>query len=1417
MKKYLKLPIEKHDYEFYDGLLKCEVVIGKKSGFKVNPAHLWNSNRNVQKGSQEPDLSSTFYALHVLKYIGRLNEYLRDQNGEKKEYLLNYIDDFAWHCKNRPNKSASKYKIIFYIFSIYSLLGVSPKTLKSRYLQILSQPCKGQDQAFRLLCLQYIGNKDLVSDAELFKLHKFQKPNGGFTFQNSAYADVHDTFWIGFTLESYKWLLPYRAGPLYAFIVAVFRHIRLNSNENMDQQMGYLCQMVVLQTNIFDSLMNETEELIFSNLSPNGLLDLKTLSIQGGFAGAESEIIRHINNKYQIQLKIMDNSVLFRRFLNKINPFEENIAGRLKNLIHSYSQLDITEFRKSFNKRKSKDLRIKDEELIKLIQQMVHEHFFTGRIKKKNRFPFSPNYYFIRESYLDHLIVCNKPISWDNIRHEKRRLTEISKDVFSMTREMEISTGNIMGEIESLIIVGIDPQFIEERLTFNIKETLMEASFFNKAIESFASEFELINPQIALSSLFKRWELVYSSLQKNFVNIRRILTIKIEMLREEIDQHKLTVELEKMISNHINSLVEQFDDYDTMFRMKLESEYSRESVQMIDEFLHHIESDVINIDQQVKRISMKITSKEKKIASFRKKVISRWVSQLEEFKNVISYFSLGINLWRKKVEEIDSNYSHFSDDIEQFKKKINQFVEAHDYSQALHTTKTGFDQISKEITRFSKTLKKDIGKYYKKNRKLAPLIRSIQTEWFELQNKLESDIQTTRDQFSTSIQVDLKTHLEESLNLKVNRVITEMRHEIIKVERLINSEIRKDGRFPKSHYLTSIKRLNTMIEAKSKEIQSAVKSALNQYKKFDSSTSIATFEKFKAEFTSEIQKLEEKFEGDELIHCILHYATTNKCNFLALSELSQLRNDDEKKILHRVSSLITDGRINARIFGDPITIEIHNESWRNYKRLRSHSLILFRELNSSTMKIETVFEKSVDDDEFMGALGQIRQLCMNFKHKIFQTVESYDEFVQKNKIDQENSLLENTYRDFHQQLQSLSKKVESFALDCDLAENYQNFLNQNISLLEENINSEIRRSHRHIYSKQNVSSHKQNIHWLSSQKSALDAGISQITQKIEHFKKSNNTAGIHLVITRLDSSFQTQKRELMAQYQEALEELLNRISLNEMSEMQKKMDKTLVKLQDSLNNFIYHFDLDIINKIRSKEFLTASKRLKERTQMIEERVKNIEKKLSISNKTLSNSSKVFSIKYSKYYKTQWEEFLGDFIETQLQSKLIALQTELILHFTYFSMKSLKGNYVPLRVYTDDLKLKHTAVKHTLMTLISDDILPGRIDISYDIYFEGSDELDADTIASLDIIKKTNVKFYMGMSRLSNVVKQIYPFLASIPPIVTIIILISDISSNVLVILSPLLLLSVTILIIWIKKGRDKVEESDLLQKARKIK
>ncbi|UYP48485.1 hypothetical protein NEF87_004770 [Candidatus Lokiarchaeum ossiferum] len=1330
--------------------------------------------------------------------------------------MLNYIEDFEEHLKNRQNKAISEYKILFFIISIYDLLGVPPKTLNSRFIRKLSQSCKGTDQIYRLLCLQYIGNRDLINDVELFKLQKYQKPNGGFTIQNSAYADVNDTFWIGYTLESYKWLLPYRAGPLYSFIVAVFRHVNLSQKENFDQQIQYLAQMVVLQTNIFNSLMNEAEKLIFSNLSPNGLLDLKILSIQGGFSGSEQDIIRHINNKYQIQLDIMDNKILFRRFLNKINTFEEKIAIKLKDKIQTHSQLDITEFRKGFNRRMAKNLRIKDEELIKLLQSMMQEHFFTGKINKKSRFPFSHNFYFIRESYLEYLIVCNKPVSWENIRHEKRRLDEISKDIYSMTREMEISTSNIMNEIESLIIVGIDPEFIEERLTFNIKKTLMDASFFNKTIESFESEFELIKPQVALETLFKRWNFIYSSLQKNFQNVRRILTIKIGTLREEIDQHQLTVDLEKLISNKIGFLMEQFDGFDRTFRIKLESEYSRDNVNRLEIFLQEIETSTEDADHQVRALSLRISSKEKNIASFRKKVISRWISQLDEFKNVISYYNLGISLWNKKIGEIDINFNQFTSTIEKFKDQINQFIQDHDYSQALKNTETGFVEISKNIGKFSKNLKKDIGKYYKKNRKLAPLIRTIQNEWLEMQNILEEDIQTTRDQYSQSIQMDLKTHLRETLNLKVTKVITEMRQEIIKVEKQINSEILKEGDFPKSQYITKIQDLNEIVIDKSQDVSQAVKSAVSKYKKFDFSPIISNFEKFKIDFLEEIKNLERKFQGDELIYCILQHAKNQKLNFIPMSEISQLVKTDEKELLDQLSLLVTDGRLNARIFGDPITIEVHNESWRNYKRLRAHNLILLRELNSSTNKIEIFFEKSIQSNEFMSSIVQIRQLCLNFKQSIFQTLESYEIFIQKNNIDMKNTLLEKTYRDFYLQLEKLTQRVESFAKNCDLAEKYQDFLNQNTILLEENINSEIRRLHRYVDSRPKTSSSKQSIEWLNSQKNALNNGITLIDNKIEEFAQQNVMGDIHLVVRHLDNSYQQQKHNLLNEYQNALEDLLERIALQEINSMQKDMDKILLGLQNSLNDFIYNYDLEITNKIRSKEFLLASKKLKIRTQLIEERVKKIEKKMAISNKSLSNRSKIFSIKYSNYYKEQWEEFLSDFIKTQLQAKFIALQTEMILHFTFFSMKSLKGNYVPLRVFTEDLKIKHTVVKHALMTLISEDILPGKVDLSYDIYFEGSDELDAETIASLDIIKKTNVKFYMGISRVSNVMKLLYPFLASIPPIITIIYLIGDSTSRVLWVLAPMLILIFIISVVWIKKGKDKVKKDQLLRKSRQL-
>ncbi len=142
-------------------------------------------------------------------------------------------------------------------------------------------------------------------------------------------------------------------------------------------------QIVTLTVLIWDSLIDELETLLFQNISPQGVLDLNVLSIRGGISGAEAEVVAYINNKYNLTLEIQDNAIQFRRFLNKLDPFLQKFAKKLYNYAAKFAQFDISEIRSEYNKGRPKKNQITDDFLIKLLQQMISEFFFHGRIFKK--------------------------------------------------------------------------------------------------------------------------------------------------------------------------------------------------------------------------------------------------------------------------------------------------------------------------------------------------------------------------------------------------------------------------------------------------------------------------------------------------------------------------------------------------------------------------------------------------------------------------------------------------------------------------------------------------------------------------------------------------------------------------------------------------------------------------------------------------------------------------------------------------------------------------------------------------------------------------------------------------------------------------------------------------------------------------
>jgi len=427
LKKYSELPYNAQDLAFYSSLLKLEML--KDGQIAFSRKLTLSEVQNPDKGNT-PDLISTYYVIMIIHLLGKIPEYLLGLNGQRTAGLQAYLEDVRGRFKENPTYPESQ--LLFYILSILDILKISPKQVKDSYLPTLKTGRRGLSdkyRMFRLLCLRYFDVKDYIFEEDLLRLHEFQKVNGGFTLLNSAYPNIHDSFWIGYTLDTYRWILPYRAGPLFNYLLTFYKQIQAEGIEINEDTITQIAMGAILYQNILKTILEEAERIIFSNLSARGYLDLDVLHKQAGFHSAEGEVLTKINQKYKFTLEILENEVLFRRFLNKLNPFQEKVASQLRTLIQTHSQLNIKEFRRSFNKKRAKINRVKDWEIKELIHQMMEQNFFHGRLFERRTFLFGKGIFFLREAFVEKIIVSDRPILWEEIGNEKRRLAEIHIDI----------------------------------------------------------------------------------------------------------------------------------------------------------------------------------------------------------------------------------------------------------------------------------------------------------------------------------------------------------------------------------------------------------------------------------------------------------------------------------------------------------------------------------------------------------------------------------------------------------------------------------------------------------------------------------------------------------------------------------------------------------------------------------------------------------------------------------------------------------------------------------------------------------------------------------------------------------------------------------------------------------------------------
>jgi len=382
---------------------------------------------------------------------------------------------------------------------------------------------------------------------------------------------------------------------------------------------------------------------------------------------------------------------------------------------------------------------------------------------------------------------------------------------------------------------------------------------------------------------------------------------------------------------------------------------------------------------------------------------------------------------------------------------------------------------------------------------------------------------------------------------------------------------------------------------------------------------------------------------------------------------------------------------------------------------------------------------------------------------------------------------------------------------CEKTSGYDSFLNNKLNYLEKNIvNSEITRinqefKHRHKFD------YKNNVDWLKSQKNRFKSEMIKLSSEIETFKKLNTLdfPQTTSIIADLENNFNSRKNEFIEKYHITIDDISDKLNALDLKKLAAKIEEVIKDKQDELNQILSTYNLEIRNKIRSKDYFSAAKKLK-KFLLIDKNLKTFDKEIKSTNKDLMNKNKVWEIK-SKYIIEEWDRYKEDFQDT-IKNQAVALQTELILQYTLFAVKALKGNFIPLNKIVQDLNFKHDTIEHTLMGLISDNILKGRIHLTYDIYLESDVDFDDETIAALDIAKSTNVKFYLLLQRMANVFSLIAPLLAAIASVLTIVFYLTKFAQfEPLVILIASLIVIVSIIIfVWLRRGRKKALEANII-------
>jgi len=1397
LRKYTKQKVDDHSEDFLEVIKKCEVEIIEKDqlGFKSSPFSV-----------KTPDIWSTYYALATLDLLGVLKQYLASKG---QEIIIEKIKNFIYehkrnngflHCLDKQCELCNQGtlgKTFYYVVESLILIGVDVRVFKEQFRQYLRERKKDVSLIFKLLSLKFFDLDLDVKDKEIQQFYQFQQPNGGFVI-NSIEGDIESTFWCVNLLDIYSWLIDYNPARIYSFITEKVDSL-LNDKESWNLKiLTEVSQLVILLSIIWNRFIEEIERVVFKQLEIYNFIDLNKIKTTFGLSYGVEHILLFINLNYMFSLKNIDVSSEFNDYLQNLSRGKKQIIQEVYDQLSNNSIISLSDiYKKHKSSYQEEPVKLK-EEILPIIHDLISNHFFEGEIRAKKGL-FRTKFYFRLDVLYENIIISDREINSERLFEEKAKLKEIKNDIYNMTLKLKNTIPQIKEEIESYLMIG-EVDFAKERLKFVLRDSLMEADFLNKNIEtSFNQELIYINLQAALGNEISQWNKSYSLLQKRLGEVNKYLLGKIQEMENLKKFSNILDELDNKIYDIQDQINREIDSFKNYITEVLEKGYNEEKLNLIINAFNKIAQVVSKYDSVIYKVSHQITTKEKKIAKNHKQIIHKWVNFKQNFDLIFAEYTDGFQFFNELNRQIGNVKDNIQEGILQIKEDVKIRASQNQYKDAFNIIKMEADKLLKEKTKEIQSLKSKIKKNTSFKQKLFLLYKYINEKLDSLEENIIEFI-AEQEQFLKEKVIEERNRASvEDFDNYVSITIQNFKDKLEKYKFSIDQSKANKISNVISGFDTFLIDFSGNNKIFSKKLAN-LKAIIPDLDK--SSIKIIQWEKFTEFLTEEIEKLKEEYVNRIISQEIILMSEEDHTDTINIKKLADKLKLKCKTIIPRIREMIEVSKLQGDLREDKKELIVHTEAYHKNRKLTNFTENrIIKQTQEAVGKLLALYDSCIRNKTLGVNLLEIQNRINDLSNLKESITNQYTSKIRELNVDEnrlENVELSNNLKAV---INNNEKAILNIKENLVLFKELQIFIIDVIDNVKIEIENQLTKTSDDV---EKAESHTKMREILERRKEGVRIKLNQVDEKIEDRLKSIIT------ISYESKKFETEAREFYVKNKNEIKtRVVEKVQIinNKIKSLRFETDRG--KLINKITNYNIHLSqllgtlqARVEDYVETEQYKRASIKVNKNKISIEQEIKNTSREIKDLIKIFNRNSNDFETK-NKHIIVEFDRSIKDFNET-LREKANKLEELIIKSYVEMAIKALANEFLTLSFLQNELKIKKQLIQTHLISLISAGKLKGKYDPQIGLYYENPEVLNKLDDKELEVIKKMNFRVYIFLRRLKNFTNQYGSVIAFFASLITISYYIFRISGeNPITIMIPIILTLVVLGYLLFRKKQDE--------------